>query len=48
MNRYLIDNPPTLTLSPSYCFAEELIGRSDYPFEPKIVALKKNHNELRS
>ena len=23
MNRYLIDNPPTLSLTPSYCFAEE-------------------------
>ena len=48
MNRYLIDNPPTLTLTPSYCFAEEFIGNTDYPYEPKIVALKKNHNELRS
>ena len=48
MNRYLIDNPPTLTLTPSYCFAEEFTGDSNYPYEPKIVALKKNHNELRS
>ena len=23
MNRYMIDNPPTLSLTPSYCFAEE-------------------------
>lgn len=48
MNRYLIDNPPSLTLSPSYCFAEEHINNPEYPFDPKIVALKKNHNELRS
>lgn len=47
MNRYMIDNPPTLSLTPSYCFAEEFYGR-DYPYEPKIIALKKNHNELRS
>lgn len=47
MNRYLIDNPPTLSLSPSYCFAEEFLG-TDYPYDPKIIALKKNHNELRS
>jgi histo-blood group ABO system transferase len=47
MNRYLIDNPPTLSLTPSYCFAEEFLG-SNYPHEPKIIALKKNHNELRS
>jgi len=48
MNRYLIDNPPSLTLTPSYCFAEEQMGNPDYPFEPKIIALKKNHNELRN
>jgi histo-blood group ABO system transferase len=48
MNRYLIDNPPTLSLTPSYCFAEEFMGNSDYPYEPKIIDLKKNHDELRS
>ena len=48
MNRYLIDNPPTLALTPDYCYAEEFIG-TDYPFKnPKIIALKKNHAELRS
>ena len=48
MNRYLIDNPPTLSLTPDYCYAEEFIG-TDYPFKnPKIIALKKNHSELRS
>ena len=48
MNRYLIDNPPTLSLTPTYCFAEEQIGNKDYPYQPKIIALKKNHSELRS
>ena len=48
MNRYLIDNPPTVSLTPSYVFAEEQMGNSDYPYEPKIIALKKDHNELRS
>ena len=48
MNRYLIDNPPTVSLTPSYVFAEEQIGNPDYPHEPKIIALKKDHNELRS
>tara|TARA_X000001036_G_scaffold438651_1_gene487072 strand:- start:2107 stop:2808 length:702 start_codon:yes stop_codon:yes gene_type:complete len=48
MNRYLIDNPPTLDLDPTYCYAEEFIG-TNYPYKPgKIIALKKNHNELRS
>ena len=48
MNRYLIDNPPSLTLTPSYCFAEEQMGNPNYPYEPKIIALKKNHTELRT
>jgi histo-blood group ABO system transferase len=48
MNRYLIDNPPSLSLTPSYCFAEEFMDNSEYPYKPKIIALKKNHNELRS
>ena len=48
MNRYLIDNPPTLSLNPSYCFAEEQMKNPGYPYDPKIIALKKNHDELRS
>lgn len=47
LNRYLIDNPPTISLSPSYCFAEEFYG-TDYPYEPKIIALRRDKNELRS
>ena len=48
MNRYMIDNPPSLSLTPSYCFAEELINNPSYQYEPKIIALKKDHDELRS
>ena len=33
MNRYLIDNPPTLSLNPNYCFAEEFIGSQQYPYK---------------
>ena len=40
LNKYFNENPPT-ALSPSYMFPEELIGHPQYPFEPKIVALKK-------
>jgi histo-blood group ABO system transferase len=47
MNRYMIDNPPSLSLTPSYCFAEEFYG-TDYPYEPKIIALRRNKDELRS
>ena len=48
LNRYLIDNPPDISLTPSYCFDERVIGHSTYPYQPKIVALSKNHYELRS
>lgn len=40
LNKYFNENPPA-GLSPSYMFPEELIGHPQYPFEPKIVALKK-------
>lgn len=51
MNRYLIDNPPTLELTPSYCYPEAVKfnpGGWNVPFEPKILALEKNHAEVRS
>lgn len=43
MNRYFIDNPPTKILSPSYCYQESLY----IPFEKKLLALDKNHTEMR-
>jgi histo-blood group ABO system transferase len=43
-NRYLIDRPPTVELSPSYCYPE---GWS-LPFEPKLLALSKDHAAIRS
>lgn len=43
MNRYFIDNPPTKILSPSYCYAEDY----NIPFEKKLLALNKNHKEMR-
>ena len=48
MNRYLIDNPPSLSLTPTYCFAEEQMNNASYPYDAKIIALKKDHDELRS
>lgn len=44
MNRYFIDNPPTKILSPSYCYGESM----HLPFEKKLIALNKNHSEIRS
>ena len=43
-NRYLIDNPPSLILSPSYCYPESW----NLPFEKKLLALDKNHRDIRS
>jgi histo-blood group ABO system transferase len=53
MNRYLIDNPPTLELNPNYCYPQAALWNpngwiiSRYYNEPKILALEKNHNEVR-
>jgi histo-blood group ABO system transferase len=50
MNRYLLDHPPSVELNPSYCFPEAAFIRPQgwhVPFEPKILALEKNHSEVR-
>ena len=44
MNRYFIDNPPTKILSPSYCYSESV----NIPFKRRLVALDKNHSQVRS
>lgn len=44
MNRYFIDNKPTKILSPSYCYGESM----NIPFERRLIALDKNHAEVRS
>ncbi len=43
-NRYCVDNPPTVILNPSYCYSENL----SIPYEKRLVALDKNHEEMRS
>jgi histo-blood group ABO system transferase len=43
-NRYLLDSPPDVALSPAYCYPE---GRA-LPLEPKLLALNKNHTDMRS
>lgn len=43
-NRYLIDSPPEIQLSPSYCYPEGW----GLPFEPRILALNKAHDEMRT
>lgn len=43
LNRYFIDNKPEKVLSPSYCYPESW----GLPFEKRLLALDKNHNEMR-
>lgn len=43
LNRYFIDNKPTKILSPSYCYPE----RWNLPYHKRLLALDKNHSELR-
>ena len=42
-NRYCVDYPPTVILSPSYCYPESW----NLPCSRKLLALDKNHGELR-
>lgn len=46
LNRFLINHPPTVVLSPSYCFPEAAWAQN-LPFQRIIMALEKNHNDLR-
>ena len=43
LNRYFVDHPPTRILDPSYCYPENW----QIPYPKKIVALDKNHAEMR-
>lgn len=52
-NKYVhYERPGTVTeLSPSYCMPEPILFRKNWglsEFEPKIIALEKNHKEIRS
>lgn len=44
LNRYIYDHAPDVLLSPGYCYPEN----SSLPFEPKILALDKDHDVIRS
>lgn len=45
LNRYFIDNPPTIILSPEYCHSDTIF---DQRFKPHLVALTKKHEEYRN
>lgn len=51
LNKYYLLNPPTNDLSPSYCYPEtfrEEDYKSGLPFHRRLLALDKNHKEMRS
>jgi histo-blood group ABO system transferase len=43
INRYFINNPPTLILSPSYCYPESW----NLNYHRRLLALDKNHSAMR-
>ena len=43
LNKYMTENAPTVVLTPSYCYPESW----NLPFEKKILALDKNHEDFR-
>lgn len=44
LNRFFADNPPSVELTPAYCYPEGM----SLPFEPKIIGLKKNNAMMRA
>jgi histo-blood group ABO system transferase len=44
LNRYFIDNKPEVILSPSYCFPQG----SYLAYQPRLMALNKNHSQVRA
>jgi histo-blood group ABO system transferase len=47
LNRYFIDHKPSMILDRSYCYPENGIAKGYPPCSPKLLALDKNHNEIR-
>jgi histo-blood group ABO system transferase len=43
-NRYLAEHPPTVALSPAYCYPEGW----NLPFTPRLIALDKDHDTIRA
>lgn len=43
-NRYLWEHPPSVELSPAYCYPDNVT----LPYPRKLLALSKNHAEVRS
>jgi histo-blood group ABO system transferase len=45
LNRYFIDNPPSVVLDPSYCFPKDAVWAVNHPYRAtkKLCALEKDH-----
>ncbi len=44
LNKYFVDNPPTNSLSPSYCYPESW----GLPYKKRLLALDKDHEKMRN
>ena len=47
LNRYFIDNLPSIILDRSYCYPENGLQKGYPACSPKLLALDKNHSEIR-
>ena len=47
LNRYFIDNTPSIILDRSYCYPENSKQKGYPTCSAKLLALDKNHNEIR-
>jgi histo-blood group ABO system transferase len=47
LNRYFLDHKPTVMLSPSYCYPEGAKKHKHQSYHPRLLALDKNHKEMR-
>jgi len=47
LNRYFIDNKPIIALDCSYCYPEEGESCGYLSVKPKLIALLKDHDEMR-
>ena len=47
LNHYFIENEPTVMLDRSYCYPENGIAKGYPKCSPKLLALDKNHDEMR-
>jgi histo-blood group ABO system transferase len=49
LNRYLIDNPPSVVLDPSYCFPKDAVWAQQHPYRAtkKLCAIEKDHSQFQ-